>query len=323
VVHHDGGGAEAAVAMVKARRGTAHAPRMCDAFVDHAPALFERLAAVDTGVVPDVPGGDEVLDDSRFDAVCAALADFVDIKSPYTLGHAAGVARLAAGAAQRLRLSDADQRLARRAGWVHDLGKVGVSAAVWCKPGPLNRPEQEQVRLHAYYTERILAAAPALAPLAELASLTHDRLDGNGYFRRPPPSAMPRVARVLAAADMYQALTETRPHRAALGAADAARLLRAEAQAGRLDAAACEAVLEASGQHRPVPPRNGALTEREVEVLCSLAQGRSMKQIGRELAISPKTVDHHLQHIYAKVGVTTRAGATLYAMEQGYTASVH
>ncbi|WP_372526387.1 response regulator transcription factor [Piscinibacter sp.] len=118
---------------------------------------------------------------------------------------------------------------------------------------------------------------------------------GCGYFRRPP----------------------------AAGLSVAACELRAEAHTGRLDAKACEAVLEAAGHAALARARAGGLTEREVEVLRSLARGRSMKEIARELAISPKTVHHHLQHIYAKIGVGTRAGATLYAMEQGYTAPLH
>jgi len=197
-----------------------------------------------------------------------------------------------------------------------------VSAAVWCKPAALSLPEREQVRLHAYYTERILASTPALAALAEVASLTHDRLDGSGYFRRPPAAGLSIAARVLAVADHYHALIEARPHRAALSTEQAAGALRDEAQAGRLDARACDAVLDAAG-HVAAAPRAGVLTEREVEVLRVLARGQSMKEIARTLGIAPKTVDHHLQRIYGKVGVTTRAGATLYAMEQGYTAALH
>jgi DNA-binding NarL/FixJ family response regulator len=135
------------------------------------------------------------------------------------------------------------------------------------------------------------------------------------------------AARVLAAADHFHALIEARPHRASFGAEQAAHELRGEARAGRLDARACDAVLDAAGSagHRPArgAAPAGTLTEREVEVLRHLARGLSMKQIARDLAISPKTVDHHLQRIYAKLGVTTRAGATLHAMEQGYTAALH
>jgi HD-GYP domain-containing protein (c-di-GMP phosphodiesterase class II) len=322
VVHHDAQGAEAAIAVVKARRAKAYAPDMADMFLRHAPSLLAELDRHAPGTPVPVPGGDEPLDEPRFDAICAAMADFVDIKSPWTLSHSTGVARLAEGAARRLGLPEAEAQLLRRAALLHDVGKVGVSAAVWCKPAALSLPEREQVRLHAYYTERILASTPALAALAEVASLTHDRLDGSGYFRRPPAAGLSIAARVLAAADHCHALIEARPHRAALPPEQAARALRVEAQAGRLDARACDAVLDAAG-HAAGAPRAGVLTERETEVLRVLARGQSMKEIGRTLGIAPKTVDHHLQRIYAKIGVTTRAGATLYAMEQGYTAALH
>jgi DNA-binding CsgD family transcriptional regulator len=180
------------------------------------------------------------------------------------------------------------------------------------------------VRLHAYYTERILAVAPELQALADAAGAVHDRLDGSGYFRRPAAAALPRVARVLAAADFHQALREDRPHRAAHAPDAAARLLLAEAAAGRLDEAACRAVLDAAGAQGPRRNSNpDELTAREVDVLCALARGQSMKQIARTLEISPKTVDHHLQRIYPKLGVSTRAGATLVAMERGYVAGRH
>jgi HD-GYP domain-containing protein (c-di-GMP phosphodiesterase class II) len=323
VVHLDAHGADAAIAVVKTRRGKAYAPEMADVFLRHAGALLDELQQQAPGSMVKVPGGDEALDDARFDAICEAIADFADIKSPWTLSHSAGVAALAQAAAQRLGLPADEARLLRRAALLHDVGKVGVSAAVWCKPGALSLSEREQVRLHAYYTERILASTPALSALAEVASLAHDRLDGSGYFRRPPPAGLSIAARVLGAADHYHALIEERPHRPAFHADQARRELLAEADAGRLDRQACEAVLEAAGHAGIARPAGSALTEREVEVLRSLARGHSMKEIARLLGISPKTVDHHLQRIYAKIGVSTRAGATLYAMEQGYTAALH
>ena len=321
IVHLDSGGPAAVRTMLIARRGGAHAPHMVDAFLQHEAALLATLAAVDAGALPEVPGGDEALDDNHLDRICIAMADFADIKSPWTLGHSTAVAQRAVAAAKHLHLDDEETRLLQRAAWLHDIGKVGVSAALWGKPAALTRPEQEQVRLHAYFGERVLSSSPALRSVAELASLTNDRVDGSGYFRRPPQSAISRAARVLAAADVYQALREDRPHRAALDRPRAAHLLREEAGAGHLDVQACEAVLASDGHPARRDPAVNSLTERERDVLCSLARGHSMKQIARALDIAPKTVDHHLQRIYPKVGVRTRAGATLYAMEQGYTAS--
>jgi HD-GYP domain-containing protein (c-di-GMP phosphodiesterase class II) len=206
---------------------------------------------------------------------------------------------------------------ARRAGLLHDVGRVGVSAGIWGKPGALSDREWEKVRLHPYHTERILARPAALAQLGAIASLHHERLDGSGYHRGATATMLAPLARILAAADVYHALTETRPHRAALSAAVAADHLRREARAGRLDPDAVNGVLAVAG-HRVLSKRKelvGGLSEREVEVLRLVARGNSIKQIAAQLSVAPKTVDNHIQHIYAKTGVTTRAGATLFAME--------
>src|SRR6185436_9854226 len=167
--------------------------------------------------------------------------------SPYTLGHSTGVAALAAEAARRCGLPDADVIAIRRAGLLHDIGRVGVSAGIWGKAGPLSSREWEQVRLHPYHTERILARPHALARLGALAALHHERLDGSGYHRAAPASILTPSARILAAADTYQAMTELRPHRLARSAEDAATELRREAHAGRLDSDAVAGVLAVTG----------------------------------------------------------------------------
>jgi HD-GYP domain-containing protein (c-di-GMP phosphodiesterase class II) len=201
---------------------------------------------------------------------------------------------------------------------VHDIGRVGISAGVWVKPGPLTAREWEQVRLHPYYSERVLARPGMLSRLGSLAGFHHERLDGSGYHRGVAATALTPAARILAAADVYQAMTELRPYRVARGADEAATELRREARAGRLDAEAVEGVLATAGH--AADRRQGNLTaglsQREIEVLRLVARGHSMKQIADQLFISRKTVDNHIQHIYAKSGVTTRAGATLFAMEQ-------
>jgi HD-GYP domain-containing protein (c-di-GMP phosphodiesterase class II) len=200
---------------------------------------------------------------------------------------------------------------------------VGISAGVWTKPGPLTEREWEQVRLHPYYTERILARPPALATLGALAALHHERLDGSGYHRRLPASLLSPAARLLAAADVYQALLEPRPHRPARTPAAAAAELERAAQAGGLDPDAVRCVLAAAGQpvQKARPPRPAQLTERELEVLRLIARGHSIKQIAQQLTISPKTVDTHIQHIYEKIGVSTRSGATLFAVEHNVLAN--
>ncbi len=173
------------------------------------------------------------------------------------------------------------------------------------------------MRLHPYYTERILARPAALARLGAVAALHHERLDGSGYHRGLTASQLPPAARLLAAADVLHALTEPRPHRPARSPQEAADELRRETRAGRLDGDAVACVLAAAGQAPPGARRDlvAGLSAREVEVLRLLARGLSTRQIGEALTISPKTADHHIQHIYAKIGVTTRAGATLFALE--------
>ena len=194
---------------------------------------------------------------------------------------------------------------------------MGVSAGIWTKAGPLTEREWDQVRLHPYYTERILGRPPALAAIGALAALHQERLDGSGYHRRLPASLLSPAARLLAAADVYRALLEPRPHRPARSPDAAAAELGRVAQAGGLDPDAVRCVLAAAGRQvshaRPVRPAQ--LTERELEVLRLIARGSSIKQVAQQLTISPKTVDTHIQHIYEKIGASTRAGATLFAVE--------
>jgi HD-GYP domain-containing protein (c-di-GMP phosphodiesterase class II) len=175
----------------------------------------------------------------------------------------------------------------------------------------------ERIRLHAYHSERVLSRSSFLASLAPIAGAHHERLDGSGYHRGAPAAALPRPARVLAAADAYHAMREPRPHRFTLPAAAAAATLGDEARAGRLDADAVAAVLEASGQPVPALPRPAGLTEREAEVVGLIARGLQTKQVARALGISVKTADRHIQNAYAKIGVSTRAAAALFAMEHG------
>jgi DNA-binding CsgD family transcriptional regulator len=177
--------------------------------------------------------------------------------------------------------------------------------------------DQEQVRLHPYHTSQVLKRTPFLRSLDDIASAHHERLDGSGYYRGVPASALPATARVLAAADTFHAKLEPRPHREALGREAAASYVRGEASAGRLDPMAVEAVLTAAGQQGRAERSGPRLTPREVEILVQVARGGSMREIARALTISPKTVDGHLQRIYPKIGVSTRAGATLFAVQQG------
>jgi HD-GYP domain-containing protein (c-di-GMP phosphodiesterase class II) len=319
-VAHRVGGVDAVRALARERAGRQFDPVLADLMRADAEMLLSGLESVATwdAVIEAEPALAIVVSGERFDAALLAVANFVDLKSPYTLGHARAVGELAADAGAQLGLSEAEVRTLRRAGYVHDLGRLGVSNAIWDKPGPLGAGEWERVRMHPYITERMLHQSAALAPLGALAVQHRERLDGSGYPRGLTGSAIARPARILGAVDAYQAMREPRPHRPARSAEEAAVELRAEVKAARLDGEAVEAVLGAAG-HR-VPRRRGGpagLTSREVEVLRLLARGMSNRKIAEQLVISPKTVANHVEHIYAKIDASTRATASLFALQHG------
>jgi HD-GYP domain-containing protein (c-di-GMP phosphodiesterase class II) len=317
---HRVGGVEAVLRMARERSGKAHAPRLCALLAKQADVLLAGLEAdpVWEQVLALEPADPVRLTDWQLDAACEAMGDYVDLKSPHHLGHSRRVAELAAAAARQMQMPGPEVVRVRRAGWLHDIGRAGVSAGFAHLTGSLTERQWEQMRLHPYHTERILSRPAALADIAAVASLHHERLDGSGYAKGAKAAALTMTARVLGAADRYCALCESRPHRASLGEAQAAGQLLQDAKDGRLDPQAVDAVLRCAG-HRP--PRHSSapagLTERECEVLRHLARGATLKVVARELGLSVKTVDRHVQNIYAKTGVSTRAGATLFAVEHG------
>jgi HD-GYP domain-containing protein (c-di-GMP phosphodiesterase class II) len=314
------GGADAAKQLARERRGRQFDPTVADVVANEGDLILSGLDAVSTwdAVINAEPALAVVLSGERMDRALVAIANFVDLKSPYFLGHACAVAELAAEAGAALRLSEGDVGLLRRAGLVHDLGRLGVSNAIWDKRGPLGAGEWERLRLQPYLTERMLRQSPALASLARIAVQHRERMDGSGYPQGLSGTGITPLARILGAADAYQAMREPRPHRPARSAVEAAAELRADIKAGRYAADAAEAVLGAAG-HRVARRREGpaGLTPREVEVLRLLARGLSNKEIAARLTISPKTVGNHAEHIYAKINASTRAAAALFAMRHG------
>jgi len=321
-VHHRAGGVDGALAVVRARAGSQFDPRLAEAFADCAAEVLDGLAEESSwdAVIAAEPGLAKPLVGEQLDAALETLADFGDLKSPWFTGRSRGVSRLAAAAAQEAGLPDEAVIELRRAALVQDLGRTGVPNTIWDKPGPLTDSEWERVRLHPYYTERMLARPEALARLGAIAACHHERLDGSGYHRSLPGSALSPSARILAAADAYHAMTEARPHRDALEPQRAAATLRDEVRAGRLDPDAAEDVLTSAG-HRPPGARERArpagLTARELEVLLLVARGASSRDVAEELTITEKTARNHIEHIYAKLDVSTRAEASLYAMRHG------
>jgi HD-GYP domain-containing protein (c-di-GMP phosphodiesterase class II) len=314
------GGSDAVVGGLRRRAGKTLDPRIVDTFAANASSVLEEVAFGDprTRILEVEPAPVAEVLESDIARIAAAFGDLVDLKTPFTHGHSGGVADLAVAAAERLRLDQLTVSQLRVAALLHDVGRAGVSNAVWEKPGPLTTAEWEQARVHAYLSERVLAMSAALAPMAATCGLHHERLDGSGYHRGCRGPELPPAARVLAAADVFHAMTQPRPHRAALAPEHAADGLSQEAHAGRLDPDAVAAVLESAGRppvRRRHELRPGGLSDREVEVLRLLAAGCTNPDIGRRLGISRRTAEHHVQHIYTKIGVSTRAAATLFALE--------
>jgi HD-GYP domain-containing protein (c-di-GMP phosphodiesterase class II) len=316
------GGAEYAARLVHERAGHGFDPEVAACLVAESTeilALDEGRSAWDD-VLALEPFPQLALEAEALDRALAAMGSFADLVSPYLSGHSIGVGELAGAAAQRCGLDAGRVTAIRRAALLHDLGRVAVHARTWQKPGPLTADEWEQVRLHPYHTERVLSRSPFFSALCPIAGAHHERLDGSGYHRgaNAPDLAFP--ARLVAVADAYHAMTEPRPHRAPLSPERAARVLAEEASAGRLDPDAVTAVLGAAGQRAPRLERPAGLTEREAEVVALLARGLQTKQVARALGISVKTADRHIQNAYRKTGVSSRAAATLFAMEHGLVA---
>ncbi len=312
------GGPRLARSVLLERRGKTLDPTLVDAAISESEALLQGL---DAGSVWDEylaaepaplrASGDE------FDRGCVALGRFSDLKSVYTLAHSRRVTALAEAAGHAAGLDGSDCALLRRAAAVHDLGRVAVATGTWDKKGPLNAVEWQRVRAHSHQTEVILRGA-GLGELAELGGAVHERGRGAGYHKGLSLDVLPLLAKIVAAADVMAALGEARPHRPALSDDRAEKELGGLVEQGAIDARAAQAVLEARGvaaKRKLVWP--GGLSDREVEVVRLVAIGRTNKEIARLLGMSPRTAQKHVMNVYDKLGLESRAGLALYALERG------
>ncbi|GAB3209499.1 HD domain-containing phosphohydrolase [Nocardia tengchongensis] len=309
----------ASLAELRRRAGGHLDPDLVAVFAADPDAVWGVLDQPDllTAVVSAEPGLPTVIRPEERDHLCRSMSVVVDLKGRYLLGHSAHVAEIADAAGELTGLPAAERANLRAAALLHDLGRAAVPSSIWDHPGPVGPGDWERIRLHSYWTDRVLRRCPGLTDLAEIAAGHHERLDGSGYHRGVRVHDQSASARLLAAADVFAAMTEPRPHRPAHKPREAAAHLSAEAAAERLDRDACAAVVEAAGLRPPRTEYPCGLTEREVGVLRLAARGLSNRLIAAELVVSERTVGHHLAHIYDKTGRRTRAGAAVFAMEHG------
>jgi HD-GYP domain-containing protein (c-di-GMP phosphodiesterase class II)/DNA-binding CsgD family transcriptional regulator len=313
------GGRASALTEVARRAGGHLDPDVAAAFRGSSDALFDVLEQPDAlaTVLSAEPAPAAAAGSVGIIDLCAALAAVVDLKGRHLLGHSNHVAAVADAAARSAGLPDAERESLHLAALLHDLGRVAVSSEVWDRPGPLGAADVERVRLHTYWTDRVLRRCAGLAELAQLAAGHHERCDTSGYHRGVGAADLSFDMRLLAAADVFASLTESRPYRPAHDTPGARAVLAAEARAGRLDVDACAAVVAGADLSRPRRSWPCDLTDREVEVLRLAARGMSNRAIADRLRVSDRTVGHHLAHVYDKTGRRTRAGAAVFAMEHG------
>jgi HD-GYP domain-containing protein (c-di-GMP phosphodiesterase class II) len=316
---HRRSGRDGALAELKRRRGRELAPRICDLTVREAPRLWpllESVAAAEQALEAE-PEPHRTLAPAELATIALAFARFADLKAPHRIGHSTQVAALAGRAASRAGWPEREIEQLRMAALLHDLGTVSVGNQIWDHRGALGTAAVERVRLHAYYTERILSRTAATASLARIAGAHHERLDGSGYHRGSRSDDISSAARLLAACDVFTALGEARPHRPAFDDANRARMLADEAAAARLCRTAVDMVLDVASHApaaTPPPSPPSGLTARETDVLGLVARGLATKEIAATLRIAPRTVKHHIEHIYEKTGISSRAAAALFAV---------
>ena len=233
-------GALAAIAVAEERSGRWFDPELVAHVRAAGPALFDRLGDAET-ITGVATGPSPMVDADTLDAVAVAFGTIIDAKSPYTAAHSSGVAEIAVGLGSALGLDGERLRQLHRAGLLHDIGKLAVSNLILDKPGRLDADEWAVMRRHPEIGQSILGRVDALTDAAWMAAVHHERLDGSGYFVGLDASRLSTAARIIAVADVAEALTADRPYRAGLGLDEVDAILRREAGA-RLDGDVVEAV---------------------------------------------------------------------------------
>ncbi|RUL63165.1 LuxR family transcriptional regulator [Dyella dinghuensis] len=316
-------GLERACELVRQRAGKQYPGHMVESAVTQAPSWFLQLENVK--MTDDVDG---VCNDGfEQTAPLEILADVIDLKMPWMTGHSRLAAAFAKTAAQQLGLAKSTQDRLYRAGLIHGIGRAAVPNMIWDMPCALPESAWERVRLVPYWTGRTGRLLRSLENEVNLASLAYERSDGSGYYRGLTADDIPLEARVLAAAVAKAALSRPRPWRGALTSDEVRQLMGEESRKGRLCTIAVGALfpLDAgrlSFQPHPVSTNTNLLTEREKDVLRCISLGASNKAVALKLSISPSTVRTHVESVFRKLGCTTRAAATLKAVQLGLLDSV-
>jgi putative nucleotidyltransferase with HDIG domain len=245
-VFHATHGLEAALAVARRRSGRWFDPQLVAVFERTCadPAFWTDVTAADAAdrvLAEEPPDRMLTADDQRLDRLAEAFARVIDAKSPYTFRHSERVAEVAVAVAVRLGFDADGQRDLRRAGLLHDIGKLAVSNLILDKPGALDADELAAMRRHPAQTYAILSRVRVFGQLAETAAAHHERLDGSGYHRGVGADELDLPARVLAVADVFEALTAVRPYRDALPLEQALAIVSGDAGT-RLDADAVDAL---------------------------------------------------------------------------------
>jgi len=216
-------GPAAAVEIARKRSGTWFDPNLVKAFrsLAKSTSLWEDVANASKRVLGMEPpntlfAGTPADHEATLDNICLAFADVIDAKSPFTYRHSAGVAGAAVAIGRTLGLDAGEIALLRRAALLHDIGKLSVSNSILDKPGKLTDEEWQSVHKHPYYSHEILKRVPGFADLSEIAASHHEKLDGSGYYRNMGAAQLSLPARILAVADIYDALSARRPYRDAM-----------------------------------------------------------------------------------------------------------
>jgi HD-GYP domain-containing protein (c-di-GMP phosphodiesterase class II) len=317
-------GPEATRALAQEKRGTRFDPEAVDAFLTLTQqtnfwSTFEEQSTQEALLARRPPTAADCAQENQIERVCETLADFVDLKTRENWHHSRTVAEIAVGIGAALGMKTSELTKLRRAALIHDIGKVAIPAGILAKGERLSSSEWETYRLHVYYTQRILERVAPLQELAPAASAHHEWINGQGYHRQLHGEQIPLHGRILAVANSYVRLLQQQADQT-----DPADVLnQMHSQVGtQFDSVCYEALVTSQTQEQAlqnVPSKSrkeGDLTDREIEVLRLLAQGRNTPQIARTLHISKKTVEHHLSHIYNKIGVTCRTAAVVHAVQR-------